>query len=359
MTAFGCDDGRARRSRMTLVLLHGDAVAAPTRTAQWFHGRTLERHLHVRLGQAGDVARVARFPTGSAVGLALGGGFARGLAHLGALRALHELDIPIDAIGGASRGALVGAQWDLGWDASRIVHETCTGLADSFDDMTIPFLSFKRGGKFSRLVRRFTDTQSEDLWLPYFCVSANLNRAELTIHTTGSLSEAVLASTRAPGIFPPVVMDGELHVDGGLINNVPVDVMRTFSNHGMVIGVDVSPPHELNRVDDYGHDVSGWQAIWHRFNPARHKRVYRPSLLLVLMRVIEFGGISYRRQKAELADVYISPELLRFKRHDFHAAADIADAGHRASRERLMQWLERDAEAWHERRPDLFRGRRV
>jgi predicted acylesterase/phospholipase RssA/CRP-like cAMP-binding protein len=353
-------DGRARRSRITLVLVHGDAVVAPTRTAQWLNGRTLERHLHVRLGQAGDVARVARFLTGSAVGLALGGGFARGLAHLGVLRALRELDIPIDALGGASMGAMVGAQWNLGWDASRIVHETCTGLADSFDDMTLPFLSFKRGGKYSRLVRRFfTDTQIEDLWLPYFCVSANLNRAELKIHTTGSLSEAVLASTRAPGIFPPVVMGGELHVDGGLINNVPVDVMKTFSNQGMVIGVDVSPPHELNRIDDYGHDVSGWHAIWHRFNPARHKRVYRPSILLVLMRVIEFGGISYRRQKAEMADVYISPELLRFRRNDFHAAADIAEVGYRASREELTQWLERDAEAWHERRPDLFRPRSV
>lgn len=351
-------DDRARRSRMTLVLVHGDAVSAPTRTARWLDGRTLERHLHVRLGRDGDVARVARFLTGSAVGLALGGGFARGLAHIGVLRALRELDIPIDALGGASMGAMIGAQWNLGWDASRIVHETCTGLADSFDDMTIPFLSFKRGGKYSKLIRRFfTDTQIEDLWLPYFCVSANLNRAELKVHTTGPLAEAVLASTRAPGIFPPVVMSGELHVDGGLINNVPVDIMKTFSNQGMVIGVDVSPPHELNRIEDYGHDVSGWRAIWHRFNPARHKRIYRPSILLVLMRVIEFGGISYRRQKAELADVYISPELLRFKRNDFHAASDIAEVGYQASRERLTEWLERDADAWHERRPDLFRGR--
>ena len=87
-------DGRARRSRMTLVLVHGDDVAAPTRTARWLHGRTLERHLHVRLGRAGDVARVARFLTGSAVGLALGGGFARGLAHLGVLRALERAGHP-------------------------------------------------------------------------------------------------------------------------------------------------------------------------------------------------------------------------------------------------------------------------
>jgi predicted acylesterase/phospholipase RssA len=348
-------EGRFSRTRQTLALIQKDTQAAPSGTAKWLAGRKVERHLHVRLGNAGDFARVARFLTGTAVGLALGGGFARGLAHLGVLRALRELNIPVDAIGGASMGAMVGAQFTLGWDAARTVHETCTGLADSFDDMTIPFLSFKRGGKYSRLMRQFfTDVQIEDLWLPYFCVSANLNRAELKVHTTGSLAEAVLASSRAPGLFPPVVMGGELHVDGGLINNVPVDVMKTFSNQGIVIGVDVSPPHELNQVADYGHDVSGWRAIWHRFNPTRHKRVYRPSILLVLMRVIEFGGISYRRQKAELADVYISPELLRFKRNDFHAAADIADVGYHASHEQLKQWLAQDEGAYHLRRPDLF-----
>ena len=86
------------------------------------------------------------------IAVALGGGSARGLAHIGVLRALRELDIPIDALGGASMGAMIGAQWDLGWEASRIVHETCTGLADSFDDMTIPFLSFKRGGKYLSLI---------------------------------------------------------------------------------------------------------------------------------------------------------------------------------------------------------------
>ncbi len=106
-----------------------------------------------------------------------------------------------------------------------------------------------------------------------------------------------------------MVMNGELHVDGGLINNVPVDVMRRFAGEGAVIGVDVSPPHELHEVKDYGEDVSGWNALWSRYNPTRDRRVYRPSILLVLMRVIEFGGISYRRDKADMADVYISPDV--------------------------------------------------
>jgi predicted acylesterase/phospholipase RssA/CRP-like cAMP-binding protein len=346
---------RAARPRHTLVLLHGPAVTSPTGTARWLDGRTIDRHLHVRLENPADVARLARFATGNTVGLVLGGGFARGLAHLGVLRALQERGIAVDAVGGASMGAMIGAQWVSGWDADRIVRDTSTGLADSFDDMTLPFLAFKRGGKYSRLVRSFFgDARIEDLWLPYFCVSANLNRAELAVHTRGSLADAVLASTRAPGIFPPVVMNGELHVDGGLINNVPVDVMRDFAGEGAVIGVDVSPPHELNAVSNYGDDLSGWAAFWSRFHPTRERRVYRPSILLVLMRVIEFGGISYRRAKADLADVYISPDVLRFKRNEFHSARAIADVGYAASHKVLGQWLEEEAAALRAVRPDLF-----
>ncbi len=332
---------RAGRPRQTLVLLHGHGVSSPQGTARWLQQRAMDRHLHVRLHEPGDLARLARFATGRTVGLVLGGGFARGLAHLGVLRALQELGIDVDAVGGASMGAMVGAQWVSGWDHARIISDTSAGLADSFDDMTLPFLAFKRGGKYSRLVRGFFgDTRIEDLWLPYFCVSANLNRAELAIHTSGRVADAVLASTRAPGIFPPMVMNGELHVDGGLIDNVPVDVMRDFAGEGAVIGVDVSPPHELHVVQDYGEDVSGWDALWSRFNPTRDKRVYRPSILLVLMRVIEFGGISYRRQKADMADVYISPDVIRFKRNDFHAAPDLAEAGYAAARDALGRWLE-------------------
>jgi len=348
-------DGR-RRPPVTLVLIHDDDARCPSGTARWLAGRTLERHLHVRRTPADGYDRVARFLTGRAVGLTLGGGFARGLAHLGVFRALEELNVPIDAIGGSSMGAIVAAQWALGRDATQILSETRACFADSFDDMPLPFLSFKRGGKASQFIRQlFARTQIEDLWIPYFAVSANLNRAELKIHTAGLLADAVLASSRAPGIFPPIVIDGELHVDGGVINNVPVDVMRSFSDDGLVIGVDVSPPHELNQVANYGEDIPGWRAIWHRFNPTHEKRIYRPSILLVLMRIIEFGGISYRREKAAMADLYIAPDVRRFKRNDFQVADAIVETGYGASHEAVRRWLASAPPDLRRRRPDLFR----
>lgn len=339
----------------TLALVQ-PPTGMPSGTRRWLEPRKVSRHVHLRLDRDAQFDRLARLITGNAVALTLGGGFARGLAHLGVFRALEELGIPVDVVGGSSMGAMLGAEWALGWSPEEMATRTAAGFAASLDDMTLPFLSFKRGGKHSRLIRDFFgDTQIEDLWYPYFCVSTNLNRSQIAIHTTGSLSEGVIASTRAPGIFPPVVIAGDLHVDGGLINNVPVDVMSDFANGGIVIGVDVSPPHELGEVHNYGHDVSGWQAAWSRFNPNRQKRSYRPSILIVLMRVIEFGGISYRRSKAEMADLYISPDVLRFKRNDFDQFAGMGDAGYAAAHPVLTNWLAEGHSVYGRRRPDLFR----
>jgi lysophospholipid hydrolase len=334
-----------------LVLVHGEGD--PSGTAKWLDARHVERHFHVRLSDSTTVGRLARFLTGRALGLTLGGGFARGLAHTGVFRAMEDLGVPVDAIGGASMGALVGALRAMGWDCDKIVRETCAACAGAFKDLTFPFIAFKTGRKFSEAVRKlYADIQIEDLWLPFFCISANLNRSELKIHARGSLAKAILAGTRAPGVFPPIVYEGELHVDGGVINNVPVDLMKTFSNNGIAVGVDVSPPHELNVTEDYGDVVLGWEAFWNRFNPFSRKRVYTPSILLVMIRTLEFSGIAYKSHRIEFADIYMYPDLLKFKRTDFHLASEIAQAGYDAARAKVSDWLANSSGA-AAKRPDL------
>jgi len=148
-----------------------------------------------------------------------------------------------------------------------------------------------------------------------------------------------MSTTRAPGLFPPVVYDGELHVDAGVINNVPVDIMKVFSNEGITVGVDVSPPHELHPIHDYGDNVSGWKACWQRLSPFAKKNIYTPSILLVMIRTLEYTGVSYKGSRLKYADMYMHPEMLKFKRSDFHRASEILDAGYECARTNLLEWL--------------------
>jgi lysophospholipid hydrolase len=345
-----------RRSlRISLVLIHENGD--PSGTARWLDARQLERHFHIRPGEdrPGEdqsVERLARTITGRAVGLTLGGGFARGLAHIGVFRALEEMGIAVDAVGGASMGSIVGALFAMGFQRAEIQDRILGLCTDIYGDLTFPFIAFKTGRKFSNSVRDLIgDRQIEDLWIPYFCVSANLNRSELKIHMRGSLAKAVLAASRAPGVFPPIVYDGELHIDGGVINNVPVDLMKEFSNSGITVGVDVSPPHELNEIPDYGDTVSGWGAFWKRLKPFSG-RIYTPSILLVMIRTLEYSGIANKNVRLKSADVYMYPEMLQFKRTDFHRAAEIEQTGYACATSTVGHW--RESHEAKGRRPDLY-----
>jgi lysophospholipid hydrolase len=341
-------------ARHWLVLVHRQGE--PSGTKRWLDVRNVERHFHVRMGEQPSFDRVGRFITGRALGLTLGGGFARGLAHVGVFHAFEDLGVAIDALGGASMGAMVGALRAMGWERESIVRETSDACSGHFGDLTFPFIAFKSGRKFSEALRKlFGDIQIEDLWIPYFCISANLNRSELKLHTHGSLAKAILAATRAPGLFPPIVYEGELHIDGGVVNNVPVDLMKVFCNDGITVGVDVSPPHELNPVTDYGDRVSGWRAFWRRCNPLSRRYLYTPSILIVMIRTLEFTGISYKSLRIKFADIYLQPDLLKFKRTDFHLVEGIAQAGYDAALKGVLEWLAATGST-AVRRPDLERA---
>jgi lysophospholipid hydrolase len=338
-------------ARHWLALVHRQDD--PSRTKRWLDVRKVERHFHVRAGEQASFDRIARLITGRALGLTLGGGFARGLAHVGVFQAFDELGVDIDVIGGASMGAMVGALRALDWERERIVRETSDACSGHFGDLTFPFIAFKSGRKFSAALRKlFGDIQIEDLWIPYFCISANLNRSELKIHTHGSLAKALLAATRAPGVFPPIVYEGELHIDGGVINNVPVDLMKVFCNDGITVGVDVSPPHELSPVTEYGDQVSGWKAFWRRCSPLSRRYAYTPSILLVMVRTLEYSGISNKNLRIKFADIYVQPDLLKFKRTDFHLVEGIAQTGYDATLKNVLKWLATPGSA-AELRPDL------
>ncbi|MGB7641978.1 MAG: cyclic nucleotide-binding domain-containing protein [Terriglobales bacterium] len=336
---------QASRRNLSLILTY-DRPGNPSATARWLEKRAGYRHHHVRLVSADDFARIARFFTGRAVGLVLGGGFARGIAHIGVLRALEEAGIPIDLIGGTSMGSIVGGMWSLGMARDEMITRLRAGGIKAFRDFTLPFVSFTTGLKMWQVVSEVGgDMQIEDLWSPYFCVSAILNRAQIKIHTRGPLTKSVLASSRAPGVFPPIVWDDDLLVDGGIINNVPVDVMKEFSGGGIVIAVDVASTPESAKTEDYGMSLSGGRLLLRKLNPFSSGS-YPPSIITVLMKTIDFSSESYRRQVADGADLYLRPPLAGFRFDDFRRAREMADSAYQYARGMIEAWTQ---QAEHDR----------
>lgn len=325
---------------LSLILTY-NRPGPPSQTERWLAKRPGCRHHHVRLASSDDLGRIARFFTGEAVGVVLSGGFARGMAHVGVLRALSEAGVPIDLIGGTSMGAIVAGMWALGVDRERTIDILQRGGAAAFRDFTLPFVSFTTGQKLWQSMDTIGgDKRIEDLWLPYFCVSAILNRAEVKVHTRGPLVKSVLASSRAPGIFPPIVWDDDLLVDGGIVNNLPVDVMKEFSNGGIVIAVDVSSAPESAKTADYGLSFSGWRLALRKLNPFS-KGIYPPSIIKVLMQTIDFSSESYRRRVADAADLYIRPPLEGFRFDDFERSGEMVEAAYRHAKQIVGQWTSR------------------
>ena len=327
----------------SLVLLHPDGNRMPVNTGRWVAALQVEDHHHLRLNTEPDFARLARFVAGRAIGLVLGGGGARGWAHIGVVRAMEEAGIPIDIVGGTSMGAVIAAQCALGWDVETLLEQNRIFARANIYDLTVPLLSLLSGRRKAELIARFLgQTEIEDLWLPFFCVSSNLTRAVEVVHRTGSLRRAVIASTSLPGIMPPVVEQGDLLVDGSVLNNLPMDVMRGICGRGTVIAVDVSAQVDLADNQPFGEHLSGWRALWNRLNP-RGPRFNLPSIAGILGRAQDLASAHRRADQLRqgLADLYLRPPVDQFGLLDFKEIDRIVDVGHRFAREQIASWTPR------------------
>lgn len=175
------------------------------------------------------------------IGLALGAGAARGIAHIGVLQVLKQEKIPIDYIAGSSMGSIIGVCYANGLDLT-MMEKLCVHLKRKhWLDITVPGLGFVVGEKIKEIIRLLTHRKRlEELSIPTAVVATDLNRGEPVVFRSGSIEEAVRASISIPGIFEPVVIDGRLLVDGGVIDRVPISVVREMGAD-LVIAVDVVP----------------------------------------------------------------------------------------------------------------------
>jgi predicted acylesterase/phospholipase RssA/CRP-like cAMP-binding protein len=325
-----------RRCAPDLVLIHSSTAPHPTGTARWLERLAPRSLQHVRAGAPRDFSRLARCLTGRGVGLVLSGGGARGFAHLGAIRAIEEAGLEIDLIGGTSMGALMGAAYAMDWSPAEMLEMARTVTAPGkLLDYTLPYTSLVASNKVSRLLKNlFGEVQIEDLWRSYFCLSTNLSKAEPVIHRTGSLWQGVRASIAIPGIFAPLLQEGDLLVDGGVMNNFPVDVMRQSCEGGFVIGVNASPKREKVRSYVFGPGVSGWQLIWSWINPFAPK-VRAPSILSSLIRATEASSVYRNTFLQREADLLISPAVGEYGSLAFGEYESIIEQGYQAAKLKL------------------------
>lgn len=342
-----------------LLLVH-EKGRAPAGTARWLADRNLAWHLHLREDSPEDLARVARVLGGDAVGLVLGGGAARGFAHLGVFRALREAGIPVDWIGGASIGAVLGLPIAQGLDPAEaidIVRRAFVG-GRPFGDFTLPVVSLLRGGRLDRLLAEHVSGDIEDLPLPFFCVSSNLGDGALRVHSRGPIAAALRAGVSLPGVFPPAVVDGQLTVDGGILDNLPVDLMQR-QPVARVIAVDVTS-RQTYRVD-YEAVPSPWRLLAGRLLPfARRYRV--PGFLSLMLKATEIGTMAAVRASGARADLLLRPPVGRFGFTDVRSFDAVVETGYRDACEKLAASGGRLArgreEAWIDRTVDRGAGAR-
>lgn len=275
--------------------------------------------------------RLARRLSGAARGLCLGGGGARALAHIGVLQVFEEAGLEFDAAAGASMGAVIATAYAMELDAARIARLVAAVIpnSDAILDKAVPLVSFFRGRKLSRaILRGFGDLRFEDLDLPLFINSSDLDTGQVIVFDRGFVATALRASVTLPGVFPPVRLGPYNLVDGGVLNNLPGSALR---KHGMqrVLGVNVTP------LEDRRAAAVDIQARSGGVLARLKDYLSLPPILKIVSRSIAIQGQELMRFRLEDFDAIIHPAVQGFDIFDFHRRDEIIAAGRKAAEAQL------------------------
>lgn len=247
------------------------------------------------------------------IGLALGGGGARGYAHLGVIKAFEEYGLKFDFVAGTSAGSLAGAYYANGWSFEQIY-----GLASKFKKKEIrtskiPFMPSDTEGIQNIIVNSLGDIDINTSKIPLAIVATDILTTKECIITKGSLAKAVAGSCAVPAIFKPVKFDDKLLLDGGLQNTLPSDVPKLF-DCDYVVAVDVHAARNQGAKSSKYFDILG-------------------ATMRVLMS--KSAGLGYK-----YADVVLAPETKRFKSTKLEGIDDLIEEGYREAIEKMPQILE-------------------
>jgi NTE family protein len=333
--------------RTDLILMRDPRMQRPANTAAWLDAIQPGRWFQAVEGAADDAERMARVLTGSAVGVVFSGGGARAYAHIGALRALHEARVPIDFVGGASMGAVIAAGPALGWTQDELearIHRAFV-VKDPLSDITFPMLAMTRAAKVDQLlIDAYGDMDLADTVRPFFAVSTNLTSGKIEVHRRGIMRKAMRASIAIPGLLPPIVIDGQVLVDGAVLNNLPTAVMRQM-NGGPVIGVDMS---QARGVDPQVilHPPSVWRFLatgaWRR----------GPPIVSILMRSATLTTDAEIEVSRAATDILVQPKPENTEIRDWKTYEPTVQIGYQATREALAK-VEGPVTAMRRRKAEL------
>lgn len=293
----------------------------------------------------GDFHRLARRLCGRSVGLVLGGGGARGIAHVGIIRALEEAGLPIDIIGGTSIGAFIGALY--AWDADVV---PMYGRAKKFSgrmgsiwrfalDVTYPSASYTTGHEFNRgIFKTFGDSQIEDFWLEFYCNTTNISKSRSEIHTSGYVWRYVRASMSLAGLLPPMCDEGNMLLDGGYVDNLTVSHMKSLGAE-VIFAVDVGALDD-DTPQNYGDSLSGFWASINRWNPfSSHPNP--PTLSEIQARLAYVSSNdNLERAKTTPGCRYMRPPIEEYGTLDFGKFDEIYQVGYQFGKKYLAELRE-------------------
>ncbi|KAI3329044.1 patatin-like phospholipase [Xylariaceae sp. AK1471] len=387
--------GAKSTARKTLVLLHADQYSTPGLTRSWLKNRVwingghyhmqmsfgatgvpvhphspakkggptlkervqtlqaeIQRYTSRKIRQRpyyspetpfkGDFQRLARRLCGKSIGLVLGGGGARGIAHIGVVKAIEEAGIPIDIVGGTSMGAFMGGLYARHADIVPMY-----GLAKKFAgrmssmwrfalDLTYPSAAYTTGHEFNRgIFKTFGKHQIEDFWLEFYCNTTNISKSRAEIHTSGYAWRYVRASMSLAGLLPPLCDEGSMLLDGGYVDNLTVSHMKS-------LGVDVIFAVDVGALDNdtpqtYGDTLSGVWAFFNRWNPLS-TTPNPPTLAEIQARLAYVSSVdALERAKAMPGCIYMRPPIDDYGTLDFGKFDEIYERSYKYGQDFLAR----------------------
>lgn len=344
---------QARPVIKNLILLHDEQTVIPHFTENWLKPRNVQRHFHIRPHLITDLQRLARVISGNAIGLVLAGGGAKGFAHLGVYQALKEFNIPIDFVGGTSVGAMMSSlvAFDISPEEAKSNARRGAFFNPTKDYTLLPFVSLIKGHRIEKMISDSIvssvgkEVNIEDTWIPCYFVSSNFTEAREVLHTKGSITKYLRASSSIPGVFPPVIDNNDFLVDGGTFNNFPTDIMNKLGV-AKIIGVDffIDKPNKLSITKM----PSGWEILKDRFRSKKDQKYRIPLLMSIILNSTVLYSDARQSETKKYTDLYINPDLRKYSILNWQAFDEIYEIGYQHAKQIFENMSEEELRFYRE-----------